>query len=371
MSSVISSLLEVLSSVLGTFSSFAGCCIPNANLSINGRAYRVVKLLGEGGFSFVYLVQDGSGNFYALKKIRCTLGTEDAELAQREIDIYQLFNHKNIIRLIDSCTISEPDGNKTVYILLPYYSKGNLQDAINRNNLNQNHFPEQYLLKIFRDVCVAVREFHTYTANGGTKVLYDAQQAITPDEDHRPEEALLSNVHDQPTGDQLRVGENGEFVPWVHKDIKPGNVLLSDDGETPILMDFGSACPARVQINNRQEALHQQDLAAEHCTMPFRAPELFDVKVGTTLTEKVDIWSLGCTLFAMAYGQSPFEMNDQGGSVALAVLNNQFKIPDESLYSEDVKELIRWLLTTDPALRPDIHQVIDRLNDILSKVADT
>lgn len=34
--------------------------------------------------------------------------------------------------------------------------------------------------------------------------------------------------------------------------------MLMDDGETPVLMDFGSACPARVEIHNRQEALKQQ-----------------------------------------------------------------------------------------------------------------
>jgi serine/threonine kinase 16 len=52
------------------------------------------------GFSFVYLAQDGSGNLYALKKIRCTLGTEEADLAQKEVDIYQLFSHENIIKLV-------------------------------------------------------------------------------------------------------------------------------------------------------------------------------------------------------------------------------------------------------------------------------
>lgn len=34
--------------------------------------------------------------------------------------------------------------------------------------------------------------------------------------------------------------------------------MLMDDGETPVLMDFGSACPARVEVHNRQEALKQQ-----------------------------------------------------------------------------------------------------------------
>lgn len=147
-------------------------------------------------------------------------------------------------------------------------------------------------------------------------------------------------------------------------------MLIADDGETPILMDFGSACPARIHIENRQQALAQQDLAAEQCTMPYRAPELFDVKSGTTLDEKVDIWSLGCTLYAMAYGQSPFEVNmDQGGSVALAVLNNQYKFPaKDDHYSQDVKDAIQWMLTPNPTDRPTIQQVILKLKDTKQKV---
>lgn len=65
--------------------------------------------------------------------------------------------------------------------------------------------------------------------------------------------------------------------------------MISDEGE-PVLMDFGSAIKARIRVDTRQQALTQQDIAAEQSTMPYRAPELFDVKTGTTLDEKVDIW---------------------------------------------------------------------------------
>lgn len=133
-------------------------------------------------------------------------------------------------------------------------------------------------------------------------------------------------------------------------------------------MDFGSACPARIPIHTRQEALREQDLAAEHCTMPYRAPELFDVKVDTTLDEKVDVWSLGCTLYAMAFGQSPFEVSlDGGGSVALAVLNNQYRFPEDSPYSTKLNEIIQWMLTTSPANRPSIQEVISKLNELLAQ----
>lgn len=147
-------------------------------------------------------------------------------------------------------------------------------------------------------------------------------------------------------------------------------MLLSDDGKVPILMDFGSARPARMEITDRKTAMKQQDDAAENCSMPYRAPELFDVKPSTTLNEKVDVWSLGCTLFAMAFGESPFEMtiNSQGGTMALAVLNRQFYFPanQKDLYSKKFQDLISSMLNTDPNARPDIHAVISAIDKVLS-----
>lgn len=137
------------------------------------------------------------------------------------------------------------------------------------------------------------------------------------------------------------------------------NIIISDDGK-PLLMDFGSAIPAKVTINNNKEAMKHQDIVNEHSSMPYRSPELMDVKVGSDINEKVDVWSLGCSIFTMAYGESPFEsyVNSQGGgSLSLAILNRQFKFPDSPIYSANLKKLISWMMTVDINERPSITQV--------------
>jgi serine/threonine kinase 16 len=88
---------------------------------------------------------------------------------------------------------------------------------------------------------------------------------------------------------------DGELVPYAHGASR--NVMIADDGTTPILMDLGSCLKARIPIENRSQALSQQDIAGEHSTMAYRAPELFDVKTGTALDEKVDIWVYALYLF--------------------------------------------------------------------------
>ena len=98
-------------------------CFPsNPSLKINGRSFKILRLLGEGGFSYVYLVQSpGDATLYALKKIRCPFGEESVSQALKEVEAYSLFTpHPNIIHAIDHSVEGERGGdagNKTVYIL--------------------------------------------------------------------------------------------------------------------------------------------------------------------------------------------------------------------------------------------------------------
>ncbi|KAK9675297.1 Serine/threonine-protein kinase env7 [Basidiobolus ranarum] len=317
-------------------------CIPLPVLNINGRSFKIMKLLGEGGFSMVYLVKDSTtGRQFALKKIQCPLGTDTFKDAMREAELYKLFSHPNIIRVMDNCVLQEKNGDKTVYIFLPYYKNGTLQDIMSTNIMNHLQLPEKKILKMFHGVCLAVRELHTFEL---------------------PHIPVVSENPDEFVGSE----NGGNRVPYAHRDIKPSNVILGDDA-TPILMDFGSVIRAKTVIKTRQQALLEQDRAAEYSTMAYRAPELFDVKTGSVLNEKVDIWSLGCLLYAIAYGQSPFEanQNEQGGNIALAVQNCKYSFPSDDLYSEHLRELIRYMLVLDVKQRPDIHQVISKLDEML------
>ena len=167
--------------------------------------------------------------------------------------------------------------------------------------------------------------------------------------------------------------------------------MIADDGKTPILMDLGSLAPAPTPITSRSLALAVQDTAAEHCTMPYRAPELFDVKTGSIIDTKVDIWSLGCTLYACLTGKSPFEARSEetGGSLSICVLGGDWRFPDEgpkrdakgkgkmngaaeqlaeASISDGVKDVVRRCLKVEAAERPDIDELIVMVEELLGRL---
>ena len=155
--------------------------------------------------------------------------------------------------------------------------------------------------------------------------------------------------------------------------------MIADDGVTPIRMDLGSLAPSPTPITSRSLALQVQDTAAEHSTMPYRAPELFDVKTGSVIDTKVDIWSLGCTLYACLVGKSPFEArsDETGGSLSICVLGGDWRFPDEGpqrgkqkqpvdeAISDAVKDVVRKCLKVEPAERPDVDELIYLVEQVL------
>ncbi|KAK1830041.1 kinase-like domain-containing protein [Podospora conica] len=402
-------LFDMLSSLGGCLNCFPG----SPTLKINSRNLKILRLLGEGGFSYVYLVQDTStSELFALKKIRCPFGAESVAHAMKEVEAYKLFRHSpHIIHSVDHSVATDrgSDDSKTVYVLLPYYRRGNLQDLINANLVNHTRFPEKRLMLLFLGVCRGMKDMHQYrprpermdaappsttaptTADPKSKGKRRADAAPGADESHESEQQRpLMDGED----DSGRV-PTGTTISYAHRDIKPGNIMISDDGASPILMDLGSLAASPLPITSRSLAIATQDVAAEHSTMPYRAPELFDVKTGTVVDTKVDIWSLGCTLYACLVGKSPFEMrsDETGGSLSICVLSGDWRFPDEGPggrkkekgkgrtgvpvgqaaaaedepeISEGIREVVRRCLKVEPGERPDIDELIGMVEEVVA-----
>jgi len=201
-----------------------------------------------------------------------------------------------------------------------------------------------------------------------------------------------------------------------HRDIKLENVLLessaygdknsrrSSTGRlTPVLMDFGSAGPLTREIQSKQEIYGIVEESASHTTMPYRPPELFDGglryingSVNVLDYGKVDVWSLGCLLFGFLHGTSPFEIEysrnnsqneqNQYGLVRIVECTHlkilgEVPLPpwarggtDDSSggsngkYPISMYKFVQYLVQHDRLVRPNIHEVATKFNDLFIKL---
>lgn len=354
--------------IIGAFSKCLPC-FPDLLaplVSLNDSRYKIIRLLGEGGFSYVYLVslKGNPSSLYALKKIRCPFGTNDETYknAIKEINNYHRFaNSKTpyIVQSIDDAIIPDVDGSYTIYVLLPYFHKS-VQDEINYRVLNNTSMEEPEVLRIFIGVCRGLQIMHKYSGTGTSRTSNMVEgESQNPEEDE-----LLPGGSDAEEGEELGGLSGGtelrELVPYAHHDIKPANVMLSAEG-LPVLVDLGSCSKARVTVTTRQQALSLTDFAQEHCTLPYRAPELLDVSTGANITEKTDIWSLGCLLYCCCFGLSPFEKLEieQGANINLAITQGKYSVPTNHKFSPELINLIDDCLKLDPQNRPSVDQLLE------------
>lgn len=91
-------------------------------------------------------------------------------------------------------------------------------------------------------------------------------------------------------------------------------------------------------------------------TITYRPPEMMDLYAEHTIDTKVDIWMLGCILYAICFARHPFQ-----DASKLSILNAHYNmVIDEPKYehiSEKMKDLIRLILTPSPAKRPTIWEL--------------
>jgi len=225
-------------------------------------AWRLVSRLGEGGMGAVWLAERAEGQFAqrgALKLIRTGLAFEEAiRRFRRERQILAALDHAHIARLLDGG--STPDG-------LPYlvmeYVEGDLLYA----NCAARPVPLEARLALFLDLCTAVHSAH--------------QRLV------------------------------------VHRDLKPGNVMVTREG-TVKLLDFGVAKIFESETADAESLLRTTDLPF---TPLYASPEqLRGEEVGTAS----DVYALGVLLYELLTGAHPYALRSMAASqVIRAVLDTE------------------------------------------------
>ncbi|MGW1190041.1 serine/threonine-protein kinase [Streptomyces sp. NPDC002559] len=130
----------------------------------------------------------------------------------------------------------------------------------------------------------------------------------------------------------------------VHRDLKPGNVLLAEDG--PRVIDFG--------ISRATDATRLTRTGATIGTPPFMAPEQFR---HDAVGPAADVFSLGSVLVHAATGHGPFD-GDNLHTIGFRVV---YEEPDLTSLPDELRPLVTACLAKDPAHRPTLEQLLESL----------
>ena len=214
--------------------------------------YRLVQLVGEGGFGSVYLAEQEEPvrRNVALKIIK--LGMDTRRVVGRfelEGQALAMMEHPNIARVYDA---GATDTGRP-YFVMEFVSGVPITEFCNRNGL-----PMRQRLELFVHVCGAVQHAH--------------QKGI------------------------------------IHRDIKPSNIMVTSDDDTPVpkIIDFGIA---KAMSEHRSDGTFSTGCAQLIGTPAYMSPEQAQTGAGASsdIDTRTDIYSLGVLLYELLTGTTPLD----------------------------------------------------------------
>ena len=261
--------------------------------------YTIVRKIGGGGFSMVYLAADDQNNLYAIKEYlpgALVLRTAGSVVVEANSDenrnIFRhgmkcffeegrtlaKINHTNVVRVTNFFR-----ANETVYMVMHYERGRTLQQYI---QTHRGNIRESFIRRVFAQMLTGLREVHTH------KLL--------------------------------------------HLDIKPSNIYIRQDG-SPVLIDFGAARQTLNQNENRLQPMY---------TPGFAAPEQYHNR--ERLGPWTDIYSTGASIYACLAGLPPQAadsrlVNDKLTPAAKAWAGE---------YSSQLLETVDWCMQLNYMERP-------------------
>ncbi|MEU2895185.1 protein kinase domain-containing protein [Streptomyces sp. NPDC001273] len=220
-----------------------------AGRALAGGRYQLRDLLGQGGMASVHLAYDSVlDRQVAIKTLHTELGREQAfrERFRREAQSVAKLTHTNIVSVFDTGE-DDVDGMTTPYIVMEYVEGRPLGSVLDEDTRQLGAMPADKALKITADVLAALEISHE--------------------------------------------------MGLVHRDIKPGNVMMTKRGVVKV-MDFGIARAMQSGVTS----MTQTGMVVG--TPQYLSPEQ---ALGRGVDARSDLYSVGIMLFQLVTGRLPFE----------------------------------------------------------------
>lgn len=316
------------------------------------RGLRLVRLIAEGSSGYVWLASEvGTARTFAVKQVLAQ-SMESRTALRKEVESHELFSadrrHPNLMPLI-GYTFDKTGTGETGYLVFPLMGRS-LQDVINDAGPVGTGRPARAHPPPFSEAACL------HIARGLASALDALHKAGRTHRDVCPRNVLLDEV-----GEGGRGGGGGGG----------GRDARGLAHPRPVLSDFGSMAPAWLSVGSRADAARVVDEASQHSSPPYRAPELWHCEPGAEMGPPVDAFALGCTLFACAFGLSPFE-STRGSDGRLRVTDpshtrvlNDVQFPSVHPFSHAFCELLLALCGREPAHRPTMQEVQSRVDGML------